>query len=139
MNVDAEDMRRAWRQRAADLGFDPTTVVGCGCAPGLTRTQEATIYDHLAGPDGLTARRSSFAAPDVVAAIASALPPGHAIDVEGIEALAAQFLNSDRVVALASSDERRWSTAELLVTERRLVALAHGRRRAGRGVVDARR
>ena len=72
----------------------------------------------------------------MVAAIASALPAGLAIDVEGIEALAARFLDSDRVVALASSDERRWSTAELLATERRLVAVAQGRRRAGRAVAD---
>jgi len=136
-HVDEDTLRRDWARRAADLGFDPTTVVWCGRASALTRTQEAAIYDDLAGPVGLTARRSSFAAPDVVAAIASALPAGHAIDVEGIEALAARFLDSDRVVALASSDERRWSTAELLATERRLVALAHRRRRAGRGVAEA--
>ena len=62
---------------------------------------------------------------------------GARVDVEGIEALAARFLDSDRVVALASSDERRWSTTELLATERRLVALAHGRRLSGRGVADS--
>lgn len=137
VDVDAEALRRDWQQRAADLSFDPTTVVGCGRSPALTRTGVAAIYDRLASPDGLTARRSSFTAPDVVAAIASALPAGHAVDVEGIEALAARFFDSDRVVALASSEERRWSTPELLATERRLVALAHGRRRAGRGVADA--
>ena len=137
VDVDGEALRRDWQQRAADLGFKPTTVVGCGRSPALTRRQEATIYDDLAGPDGLTARRSSFTAPDVVAAIASVLPAGLDIDVEGIEALAARFLDSERLVPLASSGERRWSTTELLGTERRLVALAHGRRCAGRGLADA--
>ena len=66
----------------------------------MTRAGVETIYGHLASPEGLTARRSSFAAPDVVAAIASALPAGLAIDGEGIEALAARFLDSDHVVAL---------------------------------------
>jgi len=136
-NVDAEMLRRDWARRAADLGFDPAGVVGRHRSPTLRRTQVAAIYDYLASSEGLTARRSSFAAPDVVGAIASALPAGLDIDVEGIETLAARFLDSDRVVALASSEERRWSTTELLATERRLVALAQGRRRAGRGVADS--
>ena len=52
VDVDAEALRRDWQQRAADLDFDPTTVVGRGRAPALTRTQKrrsTTIWQARMG------------------------------------------------------------------------------------------
>ena len=56
------------------------------------------VFEHLAGPEGLTARRSSFDRRAVIQALSDAF--GSGADVPDVQALAEAFLSSGRVVAL---------------------------------------
>ena len=89
----------------------------------------------LAGPDGLTAQRNSFAARHAVVELAAAHRDG--AQVGDVERLAGAFLRRDDVVAIPSpSGEPRHTTAGLLACERRLVADAMRGRRSGTGTVS---
>jgi conjugative relaxase-like TrwC/TraI family protein len=121
-----------WRTEAAERGQDPDTVVRQVC--GRTRAQDvvmseqtlAEMFDHLAGPDGLTAHASTFARQDVLAAVGGQLAGASRAELEG---LADRFLaeRAVSVVAERALEERRWSTPDLLTVEQRLVDAAVGR------------
>jgi AAA domain len=93
---------------------------------GLAERTVAEVLDRLACPDGLTATASTFARPDVLAALGGLLAGASRVELED---LADRFCAERAVVVVAERalEERRWSTPELLAVEQRLVAAATGR------------
>ncbi len=82
--VTPEQLVPEWRRRASELGLDADVVRGLMArerpAP-LQADQLEEIADRLAGPNGLTARRSSFTRRDVLQAWSEALPAGADVSV----------------------------------------------------------
>jgi conjugative relaxase-like TrwC/TraI family protein len=148
-SIDPNTLATAWRERATALGFDEQAVEACfdrARVPELPADTTERLYDHLAGPYGLTERSSSFTRRDVVQQIAARL--GASAPASQIERLADRFLASERVVLLAGPtsgrnsqvvvglDNRRirtggtaaFSTPELIEIETELLAGATARR-----------
>ncbi|MCA1846594.1 MAG: relaxase domain-containing protein, partial [Actinobacteria bacterium] len=144
--VDAEGLLPEWRERALSLGLDDEALAGlvgrvAGFevpAPGTAAAEE--LFAALAAPDGLTAQVSTFGRKEVLQAICDRLPAG--ADIDQVVALATAFVASDHVVAIgvperlltndllrrldgtvvaAHLDQLRWTTPEMLATERRLI------------------
>jgi conjugative relaxase-like TrwC/TraI family protein len=130
-----------WRAEAAEHGFDAPELLrgvlgrdrhapGGPLAGDGATTDEAVIaavFDRLGGAQGLTAQASTFARPEVIAALGDQLV---AVDRGELEGLADRFLEQRAVSVVADRTlgERRWSTPELLEVEQRLVADALERR-----------
>lgn len=157
--VPVETLAARWRERATELGFDRETINqlldGTQIEPLPPETAEAQ-QQALTSPTGLTERRSSFTRRDVVQAWAGSL--AHGGDVEEIERLADQLLTSDDVVVLAqdaasltsgdvvrradgrvvaaTSEERRYSTPELLALENQVLDAAAAGTGSDRGRVE---
>lgn len=155
---DDVSMRDVWEAKAADLDFDPDdldALTGRATKLELSDTAVAELFDHLVGPDGLTAQASTFDRRDVIEGIAGQLHAG--ATVEQIEAFADEFLARPDIVALVDHQglvtstvirradgkiiaspvaNLRWSTADLIAIERRLVDTAVRRVAEGAGIVD---
>lgn len=157
--VPATTLAERWRDRAIELGFDPHTIDqllnATHIEPLRAETAEAQ-QQAFTSPTGLTQQRSSFTRRDVVQAWAGAL--AHGGDVEEIERLADQLLGSDDVVVLAhdvssptagdvvrrtdgrvvaaTSEERRYSTPELLALENQVLDAAAAGQDTDRGRVN---
>ncbi len=152
----AEDLFAEWRARAEELGVTRSTVSGwTGRRRELRPVRDpeaARLFERLAGPAGLTERRSSFDRRAAVRAVSDAF--GQGADVGAVLSLVDQFLASDHVVPLpvaarsgqvvrgrdgstraVEADLARYSTPELLALERRLVADAVARRGQSLGTV----
>ncbi len=148
--VDSDTLAHAWQERAAALGFDDRAVEACFDRARVSELTDADIerlYEHLAGPHGLTERSSSFTGRDLVREIAAAV--GASAPAPEVERLGDRFLVSERVVFLAGPtsgrnsevvvglDNRRirtggtavFSTPELIEIETRLLAWATAPRR----------
>jgi hypothetical protein len=136
-----ETLHAKWRAEATERGEDPDTVVRT--VTGRVRDRTPTLSDQtvralfarLAGPDGLTARASTFARQDVIVALGAGLAGA----TRGqLEELADRFCaeRAVSVVADRALEERRWSTPELLGVEQRLVTAAQGRTHDQTGMVD---
>lgn len=146
-----EDLFADWRWRAAELGVTDRTVAGwTGHArstghAGPDRAWVEDLFARLAGPAGLTERRSSFDRKTVIRDIADAF--GQGAEADTVLGLAEELLASERVVTLPvaartghgllrrdgttvalETDVARYSTPELLALERRLLADALTRR-----------
>jgi hypothetical protein len=93
----------------------------------------AGVFDRLAGAQGLTARASTFARPEVIAALGEQLVGAGRAELEG---LADRFLEQRAVsvVADCTLEERRWSTPELLESSRAWSQCGPAAWRTGRGV-----
>jgi conjugative relaxase-like TrwC/TraI family protein len=132
-----ETVYARWRGEAAELGADADTLVRQVTGRARDRTPQESgqtvraLFARLAGPDGLTARASTFARQD---ALGAGLAGATRTELEG---LADRFLaeRAVSVVADRALEERRWSTPELLAVEQRLVTAAQGRTREQTGVV----
>jgi len=141
-----------WRAEAAEHGVDvpellrevlgrdrhaPNDPAGGGGGPDAEATMEGTVvggvFDRLASPQGLTAQASTFARPEVIAALGEQLVGAGRTE---LEELADRFLaeRAVSVVADRTVGERRWSTPELLDVEHGLVASALERRGEQAGV-----
>jgi conjugative relaxase-like TrwC/TraI family protein len=133
-------MHGRWRGEATELGHDPDVLVRqvTGRArertPSLSEEAVRAVFARLAGPDGLTARVSTFARQDVIVALGAGLAGATR---GGLEGLADRFLGERAVSVVADRavEERRWSTPELLGVEQGLVAAAVDRTHDGAGVV----
>ncbi len=136
-HVEAGGLRARWAAEAAEHGWtDQDTNRLLGKADGAP-TDVVAVADRLLAPTGLTFRQSTFDRRDVLRGIAESLPTG--APVEQIERHADGLVRANEVVPLIpSAGRRRYSTAELLVTEQRALALADGLRHAGVAVVDPR-
>ena len=123
-----------WRAEAAERGVDADTLVRTVTDRTPNRVQDRPVsaevagrlFDRLAGPDGLTEHASTFARPEVLAALGAGLAGAGRTELEG---LADRFLaeRAVSVVADRALEERRWSTPDLLAVEQRLVGAATGR------------
>ncbi|MFP5326003.1 MAG: MobF family relaxase [Acidimicrobiia bacterium] len=120
-SVDPDTLANAWRARAAALGFDDQAVEACfdrARTPELTADAVERLYDHLAGPHGLTERSSTFTRRDVVQQIAAAV--GASAPAPEVERLADRFLASERVVLLAGPTSGRNSQVLIGLDNRRI-------------------
>ena len=158
--VPAETLTNQWRDRAQQLGFDPGTIeqlLAKADIEPLPPETAAAEQQVLTSPQGLTQRRSSFTRRDVVQAWAGRL--AHGGDVEEIERLTDELLAGAAVVVLAqdvagltqsdvvrrvdgrvvaaTTEERRYSTPELLALENQVLDAAADGRNSGRGRVPS--
>jgi conjugative relaxase-like TrwC/TraI family protein len=155
-SVEAEGLVPGWRARAEALGFDThglgavldRTVAVEPPTPGSPEADR--LYRWLAGPEGLTAKASTFGTREVIKAICNALPAGGRVDqvldlVDGflrsehvltisMDPAAATIRRNDGVVIPARTDEVRWTTPEMLELEASIVASALRRRSTAVGV-----
>jgi hypothetical protein len=105
--VTPEQLVPEWRDRADELGLDREKVrslVGRQRPAPRDTIELDRIAQGLAGPTGLTERRSSFTRRDVLQAWSERVPAAADLDVAELEHLADDFLGSDRAVALASAE-----------------------------------
>lgn len=137
-------LRKRWAAEARDHGYQPGAVVEVlhrAEAPGeLDAVQLRWLVDALAGPDGLTKNRSTFDRQDALRGVCEALQWGGTSEQIGRYADA---VLSDRDVVpllgeppLPADAHRCYSTAELLVQERRALTGAIGRVHEGVGVTS---
>jgi conjugative relaxase-like TrwC/TraI family protein len=144
-----------WRQRAEALGLDEDRLatVWAGTArydpvePGST--QARAMFAGLALASGITEQRSTFNRRDAIQRICDLLPDG--ADTGDVMALLGEFLCYREVVHLTAggsdrlhrgdgksapspTDPRRFSTRDMVQTERHLLSLAASRRHARAGL-----
>ncbi len=122
-------LREDWRARAAEHGLDRAELDallhrGTPREPDLARDAA-----HLASPEGITQQASTFTRRDAVRAWAAAHRDG--VDADRLARLTDRWLASDHAIRIArdlDSEQSRYSTPELLRTERDLVDGALERR-----------
>jgi conjugative relaxase-like TrwC/TraI family protein len=169
--LDVGSMRQMWEAKAAEIGFDPASLSEVldrvprsfpVSVPGQFPVSvpvpgQARVAQQLLGPNGLTARASTFDRRDVLRGIAELMPAG--ATVAQIEAMADRLLTHPEVIPLmmpatgtgllgsdvirradgtviaAPTSEPRWSTLELIRLERDLVHRSTARTGDGSGVV----
>jgi conjugative relaxase-like TrwC/TraI family protein len=136
-----ETLYERWRAEAAERGIDADQLVRRVTGrvrdrkAGVSDATVAAVFDHLAGPEGLTAQASTFACEDVITALGAGLTGATRAE---LDALADRFLaeRAVSVVADRALEERHWSTHELLGVEERLVAAAVDRAGERSGVAS---
>lgn len=151
-----ESLLDRWRHQAAELGFDCERL--CDRLNADTLTPRSTglvhlspMFEHLAGPEGLTRNRSTFGRREVIQGICDLLPNGAPIadicqwadlfiDSEHCPQLtttkSAVIRTTDGRTVSARTDETRFSTPDMLDAERRLIGTALERIDAGVGIAD---
>jgi putative heme iron utilization protein len=128
-HVPEQSLRDRWDAQTRAAGYDPQRLV-CGllgrerppAAPDITALQT-----ELLGPAGVTRHVTTFDRGDLLQALCQTLPAGLPVDHPHLEHLADRALAARDSVPLLTRDEdgqRRYSSAELLATERRAMALA---------------
>jgi conjugative relaxase-like TrwC/TraI family protein len=126
-----EKLAPEWRLRAARLGLRPERFAGRRALPHAP--DWPGVYAALVDPSGLTEQQSSFTRRDVLQALSAAAAGG--AQVSELEGAADDFLRSPSVVPLLGrTDEPRYSTVELLETERASVERSVALQPAGRGL-----
>ena len=136
-HVREESLRDRWADQTREAGHDPQRLVY-----GLLGRQRppaapdiAALQTELLGPAGVTRHATTFDRGDLLQALCQTMPAGLPVDHRHLEHLADRVLAARDTVPLLTRDEdgqRRYSTAELLATERRALALAgHLRRQPG--------
>ena len=148
----AQTLADGWRRQADELGFDIDTITAhlassAFLTPLGSGVDVEGLFGELAGPTGLTQQRATFGRREVLQGICQRLPNG--APVEQITEWAERFIESDRCVPLygeataairtrdgrvisSHTDGARFTTPDMLATERRLVDIAIGG--AGNGV-----
>lgn len=123
-HVGDRDLRRGWWGRARAAGFAPrqilNQVLGGVGPPRAPLVDRETVGAIVLGAGGVTARSSSFDRRALLRAVCEAVPAGAAVSVASLRGLATEIVRDDAVVPLvatASADVRRYSTADLLATE----------------------
>jgi conjugative relaxase-like TrwC/TraI family protein len=117
-NVLAERLRAEWQARAVEHGLDMHALRRV-LEPPLPRLSDDDVADWLAGPHGLTEQASTFSRRDVAQAFAEAARQGEPASL--VEERADAFLDRDDVIAVATTTEPRFTTAELLKLEAELL------------------
>ena len=139
--VSVERLEAEWRARAQELGFGQREIEAClyrawEREPEIVEVER--VFDELSGPQGLTQNESTFTRREVIRTLAERFGSAGAY---AVGELADRFLESPRVVLLVPErelPEARYSTPELLATERELLDGAIARRGDGAGRVDER-
>jgi conjugative relaxase-like TrwC/TraI family protein len=131
--------RERWRERALQAGFDPEQPTTAPPLPMPREIDANRIVAMLTGPDGLTAKRSTFDPRDVVRGVCETIPGGTSIDLDGLLELGRTVVRSQDVVALLHSawpGERTYSTTDMLTAEAQALAIVEDRRTAAPAVPD---
>jgi conjugative relaxase-like TrwC/TraI family protein len=152
---DVVDLRTRWARHAREMGYDPAQLrdaLGRAEPAELTDAERVAVEDRLLGPDGLTRNESSFDRRDIIQAWCDSLPAG--APVEHIEELVELLIDRHQTAPLhnvapvagpairdvagrsisALPPQERWTTFELLETERRALATARSLLGAERAV-----
>jgi conjugative relaxase-like TrwC/TraI family protein len=113
-------------------GGTPAALAGTLTATaGLPERTIKTMFDRLAGPEGLTAQASTFTRREVLCAVGRELPAEAAgtVGPAELERLADRFLGEHAVSVMGEHaiGERHYATPELLAVERRLIEAAVSR------------
>ncbi len=125
-------LRERWAARVRALGHDPADLIDAALFRG---EREPTLPDaqvtaaELFGPSGLTAQQTSFDRRDVIQALIDVLPAGITLTGRQLEGAAGRMLREPDVVPLlrpaaGAEDGPRYSTADLLATEKFVLGLA---------------
>ena len=160
-SVSPQKLLPEWTAAAANLGLDQEVLESC---LGRSKTRRETFEKSwdpakvglkLASPEGLTAQASSFTRREVLQAFCAELPAG--ASVAEVARLADGFLESDLVVPLfarsegataeqsqrvsegrvaSPTDEKRYTTLEMLQVEQRVIESAVARRLDRAGVAS---
>lgn len=137
-HVPERQLRERWRARAIGVGLSERRLSAILHSPRrpVIAQDDHEVAARLEGPDGLTRHRATFSRREVVQAFAEAARDGSR--AAAIEARADAFLARMSVVRV---DEDRYTTSELLDTERTLVDAALRRREeltaaAGTGALE---
>jgi conjugative relaxase-like TrwC/TraI family protein len=151
-DVSPEALLPEWRDRAQRLGLvheDLEAIVDQATYRDLDAVEQDQVEVELASAKGLTAQSSTFSRREALQGYCAALPNG--ATVSDVEALVDRFLENDEVLVVganesrrfrlsdspiaAGTNETRYTTQEMLATERRVVEHAVARRVAGVGIV----
>jgi conjugative relaxase-like TrwC/TraI family protein len=139
--VDLPRLRLEWEARAAEHGLGRRQLrrlLGRTVDRKLDEHGAAEVAAQLAGPDGLTEKRSTFTGTDAVMAWAEAHTQG--APAERVLALVERFIGMEQVAPIAPSTVGRpaaFSTTELLGRERVALRLAAPGRQVRSPVVAA--
>jgi conjugative relaxase-like TrwC/TraI family protein len=120
--LDLHRLREEWRARAAEHGLGRRQLkrlLGRSVAHELDERRVLEIAAQLAGPEGLTEKRSTFTGPDAVMGWAQALRQG--APTEQLLALVGEFIANDEIATVERSVIGRpaiLTTEELLRQER---------------------
>jgi len=137
--LDLPRLREDWRARAAEHGLGRRQLkrlLGRTVERELDVREIGEVAAQLAGPEGLTEKRSTFAGTEAVLALAERHRQG--APVERVLALVERFLATDPVIPVAPSSAGRpalFSTMELIRHERAALKLAAPARRGRTPVV----
>jgi AAA domain len=119
----AAQWREDARARSAEHGFGPDELWTLFNRPEPDRTRPSlrAAVRRLPGPDGLTGNHNTFARRHALAEIAGEFTVGIALD--SLERATEQYLADPSVCELRStdSDERRFTTKDLLACERSIL------------------
>ena len=144
--VSPEQLLPEWKERAERMGLsseDLEATLGRTEFRCVDLDEQARLERDLAAPEGLTAQASTFSRREAIQGVCAQLGSGAA--VADVEAMADGFLASGDVVPLegtgplgrfrlsdspiaAGTQESRYSTVEMLATERRVIECAVTRR-----------
>jgi Ti-type conjugative transfer relaxase TraA len=119
-----QDLIPGWRAKAHSAGLTEETLEA---TLGKTNFRDpgpeeiAATEDDLADPTGLTAQASTFSQRDAIQGFCSRLQAG--ARVTDIEAMAASFLSSDKVVPLGPSNHSLTSADTIRVSDGRVVSV----------------
>ena len=137
-------LKDGWIERAARFGLDPAALDGL-CdrtdrqAPSRDSISTDSLYLRLDAPNGLTAHRATFNRRDVIRHICERLTSGASVD--DVVVLSDDYLRSRSVIALVEpgserirradgrsapipTDQQRWTTPDMMETERLLIGMA---------------
>jgi len=127
--IDLPRLREQWKARAAEHGLGRRELKRLGRerpwrdGPAIDRD---TLAERLFGPDGLTARQTAFAMPELVQAVAGSLRDGATVErvLEEAEALS-RLPGLERIEQdEAPGRPAKFTTHELLELEREALELA---------------
>ncbi len=138
-SVDEYPWREGVRVRAAEHGltFQAIEQMVSGRAPILEAGEGVgETLDQLAGGSGLTHMSTAFERPDAIIGVAGSRREG--MRAPRVVAATERLLSRGDVFAVHGSElDPRWTTAELVAAEQRLIADAIGRAGDGSGKLSA--
>jgi conjugative relaxase-like TrwC/TraI family protein len=154
--INPEDLLPRWQERAENCGLSQALLDATlkrSVVQETTRSEVAEIERSLAGPTGVTAQVSTFTRRETLQGFCSGLPQG--ADIAAIESMADTFLVSEAAIPLpgrsdgahdhqprdhgwipARPNEHRYTTQEMIATERSVIDSALKRRDDGVGLAS---
>ncbi|HWB66830.1 MAG TPA: MobF family relaxase [Mycobacteriales bacterium] len=124
---DPAQLRARWAAIARQVGYRPVELVaGVRAAPPPAAVDVQRVVRELTGSAGLTRRHTTVARRDILQSLCEALPAGTPVSLPSLDQLTDLVTAEPRLVVplRGTADEPRYSTAELLATERRALKVA---------------